>query len=589
MFLPMDASERRQLVETAMGRRSPSLVLSGAEVLNVYTGRTERADVAVAGRWIAYVGDLEEARIRPGEDTRVLDVSGRVLVPGYIEVHAHPFQLYNPVTLAEHVLPLGTTVLISDNLFLFTRMEETAMLRLWEELSRLPVKYGWWARLDPQSHLPESLAHLFDDHRVRRVLHHPLVLQAGELSDWMPLLEGDERMQGWIGAAHEWNKRVEGHAPGASHRTLARLAAAGVTGDHESISPDEVWDRLRLGYMVTLRHSSLRPDLPVLMEGLVREKEVPWNRLMMTTDGPTPSYFRHGFVDYLIRTAIDAGCDPVRAYQMVTINPAVYYRMDERIGGIAPGRLADINVLSSLDEPVPLQVIANGELVAVDGQWVKSPPSIEWSRFSAMQRSAPLRVDVRQLQWHVKEGETVPVLNLVNPVITKLTEETITTGPDSVVLPEGDDRLFAYLIDRDGRWITRSLIRGFGQNIDALVSTYNGSGDWLVIGRNIEAMAQAILRASDDGSGITWIQGDETYFHLPLPLLGLMSEWPMERLAEKTEELTEKLKRFGHPFYDPVYTFLFLSSTHLPQARLTADGVLRVKDRTIVYPAERWG
>jgi adenine deaminase len=350
-----------------------------------------------------------------------------------------------------------------------------------------------------------------------------------------------------------------------------------------------VWERLRLGYMVTLRHSSLRPDLPVLMEGLVREQEVPWHRLMMTTDGPTPSYFRHGFVDHLIRTAIDAGCDPVRAYQMVTINPAVYYRMDERIGGIAPGRLADINVLSSLDEPVPLQVIANGELVATDGQWVKSPPSIEWSRFSATQHSSPWRADVRQLRWQVKEGETVPVLNLVNPVITKLTEETVSTGPDEALLSEDDDRLFAYLIDRNGRWITRSLIRGFGRNIDALVSTYNGSGDWLVIGRNIEAMVQAVRRASDDGGGITWIQGGETYFHLPLPLLGMMSEWPMERLTEKADELTEKLKRFGHPFYDPIYTFLFLSSTHLPQVRLTADGVLRVKDRKIVYPAERWG
>jgi adenine deaminase len=324
------------------------------------------------------------------------------------------------------------------------------------------------------------------------------------------------------------------------------------------------------------------------MEGLVREQEVPWHRLLMTTDGPTPSYFRHGFVDYLIRTAVDAGCDPVRAYQMVTINPAVYYRMDERIGGIAPGRLADINVLSSLDEPVPLQVIANGELMAADGQWVQTLPSIEWSRFSSMQRSTPLRVEERQLQWHVNEGETVPVLNLVNPVITKLTEETVSTGPDGAVLSEGDDRLFVYLIDRNGHWITRSLIRGFGRNIDALVSTYNGSCDWLVIGRNTEAMVQAIRRVSEEGGGITWIQEGETYFHLPLPLFGMMSEWPMERLTEKTEELTEKLKRFGHPFYDPIYTFLFLSSTNLPQARLTADGVLRMKDRTIVYPAERW-
>ena len=117
--------------------------------------------------------------------------------------------------------------------------------------------------------------------------------------------------------------------------------------------------------MTTLRHSSLRPDLPELIKGLLQwNGEIPWHRLMLTTDGPTPPYLRKGFVDYVLRTAMEAGCPPVRAYQMVTLNPACYYRLDEHLGAIAPGRIADINILSSLEEPVPERVVADGEPVA---------------------------------------------------------------------------------------------------------------------------------------------------------------------------------------------------------------------------------
>src|SRR5690606_32126941 len=171
-------------------------------------------------------------------------------------------------------------------------------------------------------------------------------------------------MAGWVEDARGMGRRVEGHAPGSSYKTLARLAAAGVTGDHEPITPDEVWTRLRLGYMTTLRHSSLRPDLPTLLAGLLQEKNVPWHRLMMTTDGPTPAYLRHGYVDYLVKTALNKCCERLEAYRMVTINQAIYYRLVGRNGRIAKSRVDDISVPICVDQPAPVQVFTGGRLVA---------------------------------------------------------------------------------------------------------------------------------------------------------------------------------------------------------------------------------
>ncbi len=70
-----------RVIEVAMGRAAPDLLLSGGRVLNVYTGRLEEADVAVAAGRIAYVGSLREAKIEPGDETCIIDVTGRVLFP----------------------------------------------------------------------------------------------------------------------------------------------------------------------------------------------------------------------------------------------------------------------------------------------------------------------------------------------------------------------------------------------------------------------------------------------------------------------------------------------------------------------------
>ncbi|MFD1396092.1 adenine deaminase C-terminal domain-containing protein [Kroppenstedtia eburnea] len=577
-----------RLIQTATGKLLPTRVLVGGRVLNVFTGELELADVALCGERIAYVGDLKNGGLQLPDSRRIIDVTDKVLVPGYIEPHAHPFQLYHPVTLAAEVLKGGTTTLINDNLFFFTRMDPDHWSRLLEELDRLPVKMLWWARLDAQAHLSEESRFLFGGDRVSGELKRPSVVQAGELTDWTPLLEGEESRTRWVGEVRERGIRVEGHAPGASFRTLSRLAAAGVTGDHESISAGEVLDRLRLGYMTTLRHSSLRPDLPKLIKGLLQWKgEIPWHRLMLTTDGPTPPYLGRGFVDHALKTAMEAGCPPVRAYQMVTLNPAGYYRLDEHLGAIAPGRIADINILSSLEEPVPELVVADGEPVADRRSLLCSFPEVDWAGYPTLNR--------RWRGWvrpeHLNElprarGGKIPVLRLLNPVITKLEWRESPEGTRPNLPLDGEDLLVA-LADRDGKWITKALVRGFGRNIDGLVSTYNGSEDLLLVGRNPAAMARAANRALEQGGAITWVQNGEEVYNLPLPLAGKTSLLPLSELIPRTEEFLRRMKEHEHPFHDPVYTFLFLSSTHLPQVRLTADGLMQIKEKKVLVPAER--
>ncbi len=575
-------AEHQNLLDVVMGRKAPSRIIRGGQILNVHTGRMEEKDIALAGRWIAYVGQLEGSGLLLEGVGCEDDVSGCVLVPGYIEPHAHPCQIYHPLTLASHVVQRGTTTMVCDTLPFFMQLEAFELLTLFDGLQSSPVKLLWWGRLDSQTHLSEAeSAKLFSMERMQSILRSPHVAQAGELSDWMALLAGDKEKNACLLDAWGRGKRIEGHAPGASFRTLSRLAALGVTGDHESITPEEVWRRLDLGYMVTLRHSSIRPDLPELLAGLLAHGDVPWHRLMMTTDGATPPYLAEGFTDYLLKLALEQGVDPVQAYRMVTVNPAVYYRLDERLGSISPGRLADINVLASLDAPTPIKVLNEGKWVDSSSPLGDEPPMLP-----AGYRAWGGRFQLTPDEWrvpHTEEG-TVPVINLLNAVITKLTMEAAPSPVGSRLVPEEDDRLAVFLVDRNGNWKTGAYLRGFAQGIDGLASSYTCTHDLLVIGQDAEAMAQAANYVIAQNGGIYWLQGGEERFYLPLPILGTMSDLDLEELIAQCQALAERLREAGYTHLDPIYTLQFLTSTHLPQVRLTNAGVMSVKKNKIITP-----
>jgi adenine deaminase len=65
----------------------------------------------------------------------------------------------------------------------------------------------------------------------------------------------------------------------------------------------------------------------------------------------------------MLRTAIAGGVPPMTAFRMATLNPAEYFRLDDR-GAIAPGRRADLMVFSDLQAPAAELVYRGGQLVA---------------------------------------------------------------------------------------------------------------------------------------------------------------------------------------------------------------------------------
>jgi adenine deaminase len=532
--------------------------LVGGTVADVYTGTWTAANVEIESGRITYVGPRQ-----PPDGADVLDVSGKVVAPGYIEPHTHPWCLYSPSSLLEVAVPDGTTTLVYDNLFFFLAHGVDGLRSIVDAMNGAPAHVKWVARISPQSAY-EDEAERFAIEQIAPLFAWPEVVASGEITNWMSVARRDPRVAAGIAAAKAARKRVEGHNAGASYNRLNELSAAGISADHEAITGDEALARLRLGMWTMLRQSSLRPDLEAMLRGLAPVVDSA-RRLMFTTDGAVPSFYaERGVIGGALRIASAVGVDPMRALQMATIDPATFLGLDEELGGVAPGRRATLLVLPEIGEWRPEVVFVDGEIVARDGEIVALTPQIDWP-------AAP-RIVAPGADAFAPLTGTQPVARYESAVINRRVDREV--GP-------GD--LQAALVARDGSWITQGVIESFLGDVAGFATTATTSLELLVLGNDPAAMARAAAKVAELGGGFAFDNG----WSAPLEIDGLIAAGGFDRALEIERRLTFEMGRAGYPFHDPLYSLLFASGDFLPELRLTPRGLLEVKSRTVLQPARR--
>jgi adenine deaminase len=564
----------REQIEVIDGKKSPSLLLKNALFLHAKLKQWVNGHIWIYQDRIVYVGNELPSNL---ESTEVVDCQSYVLVPGYIEPHAHPFQLYNPQSLARYASQTGTTTLINDNLMLFLLSGKKKAFSLLEELKQLPVSMYWWCRFDPQTVLQEE-DQVFNHHDIKSWLEHDLVLQGGELTGWPRLLAGDDLMLLWLQEAKRLRKRIEGHFPGASEATLAKMMLFGADADHEAMTGEDVWKRLMQGYTVSLRYSSIRPDLPKLLEEMKQYPIEDYSSIMFTTDGSTPIFYEQGLLDKMIAIAIEHGVDPMDAYLMGSYNVARYYGIDHWYGMIATGRIAHINFLESEELPTPVHVLAKGHWVKRNGAPCGEWPDLEWQNIGLKELSLDWELSYDDLHFSMPFG-----IEMVNSVITKPYSISLDATGDELSMDH--DESFLMLVDRHGKWRVNTLVKGFATSVSGFVSSYSNSGDLIILGKRKEDMLLAFNRMKEMGGGIVLAEHGKIVHEISLPLGGVMSDQRMEEVIEQTKQLVKLLKERGYQHEDPIYNLLFFSSTHLPYIRVTPMGMYDVMKKTVLFPS----
>lgn len=555
------------------GSLSPTILLKNATYLNQTFRKWMTANIWIYKDRIVYVGENLPENTKQCE---TVDCSGMKLVPGYIEPHAHPFQLYNPHSFAAYASKTGTTTMISDNMVLALQLGKKKAFSFINELNNNPVTMYWWCRFDAQTEIQHE-EDVFSNSNVRAWLENENVVQGGELTCWPKLMNGDDMILHWMQETKRLNKKIEGHFPGASEKTLAKMMLFGADCDHEAMTGEEVRKRLMQGYMVSLRHSSIRPDLPKLLDEIHELDIAVYDRFMLTTDGASTAFYENGVIDELIRIAMEKGVPVIDAYNMATINVARYYNFEHLHGNIATGRIANINILSDEHEPTPVSVLAKGQWVKRDGEAIDAASEMDWSEIGFEPLKVEWDLDLDDMQFSMPFG-----IKMENSVITKPYSISIDVSGEE--LSSSHDECFFMLIDRNGQWRINTILKGFATELQGLASSFSNTGDIILIGKSKQDMMAAFNRMKELGGGIVACENGVPVREIPLRLQGIMSSHPVGELMAEEKKLLEYLKEKGYKFADPIYSLLFFSSTHLPYIRITQQGIYDVMKKTVLFP-----
>ncbi|NQT73258.1 MAG: adenine deaminase [Chloroflexi bacterium] len=582
--LTATADEIQAMVRVAMEKEHADLVIVGGDLVNVYTGELLRSwPVAVKGSWIACVG--EDVGHTIGPDTQVIDATGKVLIPGFIDGHVHALWIHSLQELLKFAISCGTTTIISDTTDFSYTLGYDGVVQFLECARDQPTKV--FATLPSIFATAQSdYADIMDPGMFSELLERGDILGLGE-SSWVPVVNGDRRVIDLFADTSGHRKKLEGHGAGARGRILNSFVAAGVSSCHESTTAAEALEKLRLGMCVMVREGGGRKDLEAV--SAIKDENVDFRRLALTTDILSPAeLIQYGYMDHVVQKAIDLGFAPITAVQMATLNVAEHFSIDDVVGGIAPGKYADILIMPDLASIRLDWVISNGQVVARDGVRLVDPRPYDYPESSRTTVRLPHRLEAADFRISVDDDSPEILTRIIDLTSNIANKEAF------VALPVRDRELKASLdadvlkvaaIDRlhnQGKMFV-GLVRGFGLKKGAFASTASwNSSNVLIVGAGEKDMAGAGNRIRDLQGGVVLYADGEVLAELPMPIGGNVSDLPMEAIADRLEQIKRTLADLGCRLPDPHLMLVTLTCTVVPSIRLSTDGLIRVKDGKVM-------
>ena len=550
----------------AQGLEPADLVLKNAEVFHVYTGEFILCDIAIADGYIAGTGSyfgIEE-----------IDMQGRYITPGFIDAHVHiESSMLTPYQFAKAALPCGVTTIVTDPHEIANVCGAKGIQYMLDATEQLPLNvYFMLPSCVPATDFEDSGAVLLAED-LEPFMEHPRVLGLAEVMNAPGVLQQDENVMAKLEMAGKG--RIDGHAPGLTSSQLMGYAAAGITTDHECITKEQALDRLRAGIKVMLREGSAAKNMRGLLP-TVNPDTAPY--FMFCADDKIPAeLLDSGYINYMVKAAIEEGVSVANALQIATINAARHYGIKDA-GAILPGRRADLLVFDNLDEWKPRQVYKDGRLAVDNGRLLQEGRNCDNSSLEHTVNLAPVTVESFRLPL---KTEMANVIGLVPyQIVTNKAVLSVKRVDGCAVSDVENDILKLAVLERHHATgnIGLGLVKGFGLKRGALASTVgHDSHNLIVIGTNDEDMLAAVQELQRIGGGICIAEDGQIRGVLPLPVGGLMTNEPALMVAKQQAEMIALAREMGVPeFYSPFLTLAFLSLPVIPSLKLTDRGLVDV-------------
>jgi adenine deaminase len=569
-----------------MGDKKADLILKNCNLLSVYTREIiSKIQIAIINDRIAYVGS--DASHTLGSKTKVIDIKNKYVGPGFADPHLHLDQFILPSEFAKKALLCGVTSLFSDPIDVvsvggykgfqeFLKLGENLPIRIFQVIpGGLPV--------DAKFSNSKSLTLTQEKSAVK----HPHVLGLGEVFSWTKVTLREPKTMKSLSAMLECDCIINGHTAGASEKKLNAYISSGILSCHEPINFDQVLERLRLGMWIMIREGSIRRDLKEIIPRVLSHGTY-LNRLMFCSDGLDPlDLSKFGHIDYCIRESIKVGLKPIDAITMASKNNFDYYNMGKDLGGIAPGKLADILIFNDLKSFKPNQVFVGGKLIVSNGTFVTP---IKKKLISPWIKKTVKLKNFSKNDFLIKSKKQDVLANTIymqTEIITKIGSSQLSSKNGNIPASLDSDVWKVAAFDRIHGTNRHSIgfLENFGADIGAFASTWSfHENDLIVIGSNDSDMAIASNHLIKNQGGLVVVKSGKILASLPLQFAGIVSTDSFEKVSSNFKKINNTIVDSGCVFSRPHLIPLFLPFLALPSVRILSGGIVDVKKRKYMSP-----
>jgi len=583
MFLGLSSSIQT-LNAVAIGDKAADLVLENCSLVNVYTGEIlPETQVAISKDRIAYVG--EDASHTKGKKTVVINLEKKFITPGFADSHIHIDQFFSPAEFVKKSLLCGVTSLFADSVDIVSTCGFSGFKEFIKMTSGLPARF--FHVVPGGTPVDRKFSHVksLSPTEEKSALRMPGVLGLGEVFSWTKVTKRDSKTMKTLSTMLENNCVINGHTAGMSGKKLNAYVSSGILSCHEPINFEQVIERLRLGMWIMIREGSIRRDIKDIIP-LVLANKTNKDRLMFCSDGLDPiDITKFGHIDHCIREAVKLGLNLTDAISMASKNCFDYYNMGMDLGGIAPGKLADILVFDDLMKLKPKKIFVGGMLVLSNGTIVskiKKHPVPKW-----MTKTVKLNKFMED-NFSIKSHSDlvdVNVIDMKTEIITKKAHETLSVKDENVIPSYDKDVWKVAAFDRTfgSTKHTVGFLKNFGPRIGAFASTWSfHENNMIVIGSNEKDMAIAANSLLRTQGGMVVVYKGKILSSMPLQMAGIMSTDSFEKTSKNFSDINNMLLDSGCKFKKPHLIPLFLPFLALPEIRILHQGIIDVKSRSFL-------
>ena len=583
VFLGLSSSIQT-LNAVAIGDKAADLVLENCSLVNVYTGEIlPETQVAISKDRIAYVG--EDASHTKGKKTVVINLEKKFITPGFADSHIHIDQFFSPAEFVKKSLLCGVTSLFADSVDIVSTCGFSGFKEFVKMTSGLPARF--FHVIPGGTPVDRKFSHVksLSPTEEKSALRMPGVLGLGEVFSWTKVTKRDSKTMKTLSTMLENNCVINGHTAGMSGKKLNAYVSSGILSCHEPINFEQVIERLRLGMWIMIREGSIRRDIKDIIP-LVLANKTNKDRLMFCSDGLDPiDITKFGHIDHCIREAVKLGLNLTDAISMASKNCFDYYNMGMDLGGIAPGKLADILVFDDLMKLKPKKIFVGGMLVLSNGTIVskiKKHPVPKW-----MTKTVKLNKfteDNFSIKSH-SDLVDVNVIDMKTEIITKKGHETLSVKDENVIPSYDKDVWKVAAFDRTFGSTKHAVgfLKNFGPRIGAFASTWSfHENNMIVIGSNEKDMAIAANSLLRTQGGMVVVYKGKILSSMPLQMAGIMSTDSFEKTSKNFSDINNMLLDSGCKFKKPHLIPLFLPFLALPEIRILHQGIIDVKSRSFL-------